>query len=415
MWAAGVLYSATLFCVGPPVINLVLGGRATDAIGKTPLVVTPQGAAFQYISFVLVIAMFVLYLIDRQRSIFQTTIPKALCLGMLGVVTVAATLSAERIGLTLSIVVLLASSITLIDSSRSFDETFARIATFYISATALSAAMPAAWMGSLSFVSQSDKALLGTNVLAGLQNHSNNLGMSVCLAIPLLYISPKRTVWQHLWCLVGLCVLVLSGSRTSMISGAAVFVLVCLSLLMTTRRAKNLFFYVAFACITTINFVLPFANSDPFAFTERGFVWDAGIRAWHSAPLLGQGLGAFGNHTIVERILNRAPSHGHNQMITLLASGGLILTVLWVVIALLAMSTSLAKCSLGATAFVLVILCLGVTETPIRMDVFDEYGFISILPLIYLASRNTQFFNRKPGNLDVHGGSRISLLASESK
>ena len=165
----------------------------------------------------------------------------------------------------------------------------------------------------------SEKAILGSSVLAGSMSHSNSLGIFLALALPYVSLWPvflRLLASSLMW-----AVLVLSGSRTAIVAALVslglVFVTSCLSSKSEVLLSKVLLFAAGALVI-----VLPFSASDPSAFSGRGaiWIWARSVGLDGDALLLGTSLEWPSGIDVLEGGLARS---AHNLFLQLLYTGGL--------------------------------------------------------------------------------------------
>jgi O-antigen ligase len=74
--------------------------------------------------------------------------------------------------------------------------------------------------------------------------------------------------------------------------------------------------------------VLPFITHDPHDFTNRGLIWMKSIEWWHRNPFFGLGSDWYARVGATGDRLASSVFNGHNQLIHLLVTGGLVLVIL---------------------------------------------------------------------------------------
>ena len=178
-----------------------------------------------------------------------------------------------------------------------------------------------------------DKALLPSiGLLAGMFPGENNLAQFLALGFPLLFI--VRQWWLRL---PGIAAVILavgwSSSRGSIVTVAAVVVLLVVFALVRYRGAAIVIERLAILGAAAVLIVLPLLRLDFYAFTSRGGIWTSSLdRWWNENPLFGLGSDWFTLQTesgITPMLLSA--THGHNQFVQTVVTGGLVLLLLTVV------------------------------------------------------------------------------------
>lgn len=157
--------------------------------------------------------------------------------------------------------------------------------------------------------------------LAGPFWHGNVLGIYSVLALALTPLIVDLR-WRLLNGFILCTTIVAAASRTAMVAAAvlALWWLVCW--LRTTISVR-------FAGTTLIGFclaavvMLPFLNSNPYAFVGRGYVWASSLTAWRESPLIGQGVKFVGTEYRSDPA-SWAFHHGHNLVVDMLVRSGLV-------------------------------------------------------------------------------------------
>jgi O-antigen ligase len=171
-----------------------------------------------------------------------------------------------------------------------------------------------------------DKTLLPWGILVGIFTHGNNLGQFLVLGLPMVAAIRRR--FTKVLLVIAVCfALVWSASRSSLITSVIVIV-VTAAVSLLSARVRGL---PARFLVTTpfaVAALLPLLTSDPAAFTNRGFIWMASLEAWRSNPFFGLGSRYYQELGRTSESLGGTVFHGHNQLVHLLVTGGLILVVL---------------------------------------------------------------------------------------
>lgn len=229
----------------------------------------------------------------------------------------------------------------------------------------------------------------------GLANHANAIGPIAALAFMLeFYIPSRTTIVKWLVIVVSLVVLIMSQSKTAILTvivGLAVIAYIRLS---STRNKDleaigfrfhlgHLFAFAAFTAtvlailLASMSGVLNLSLSDYTntaegyglrTFTGRDVIWDISIQEWLRNPIFGYGTTLWDNDYRRQVGLNYA-YHAHSQYFQTLAEAGLvgIFGLVLFLVATLIYSLRLATMTSGATlAICLMLLLRSVTEVPLR-------------------------------------------------
>ena len=171
-----------------------------------------------------------------------------------------------------------------------------------------------------------EKALLPEGILVGIFTHGNTLGQYLLLGLPLIALVPRPVVRTVLLAAAALA-LVWSAARSS-VGGAVALALVAvvLSLLPAARRAVpgRLVVWAALGLVV----LLPFLTTTPGAFTNRGGIWAVSLAHWRDHPWVGNGADFYTRIAQTTGDLGGTVFHGHNEVVQLLVTGGVVLAVL---------------------------------------------------------------------------------------
>ncbi|MDG4765963.1 O-antigen ligase family protein [Solwaraspora sp. WMMD406] len=210
-------------------------------------------------------------------------------------------------------------------------------------------------------------------LLAGPLSHPNVLGISLALSVPFaLTIAHRWVRWPTL--AVTLFALYWTGSRTSqlatvMVVGGYLLVRVLSAprrpyplpwLLSVPRRRHLLPWLLSVPALgaVALTVVVPLVTTDPEAFTARGRIWSSVLSHWSDKPLWGWGLAYFDRPELADELGSRY-THAHNVMVHLLVVGGLVSTVLFGLLCVLAWRQALRLAALGVPAAGLFLISFG--------------------------------------------------------
>lgn len=235
-----------------------------------------------------------------------------------------------------------------------------------------------------------DKSLTGAPLLAGIFSHSNTFGMFLALSLPCAFL--VRRWFVRLLLVAVLCAaLVLSSSRTALAGAAAVLAVMILARLLPRPAFLSVAVAGFIASIVAL-FWLPLTETDPEAYTFRGAIWIFDREQLGGHWMFGLGAHWFAdNYALLRDALSSAASHAHNLALTTLVQGGAV--VLAAVGALVVAGfvsalrhPSARECAVGI-AFVIGLLVIGATETPISLVGWSPLSASVMIPLVALAGR----------------------------
>jgi hypothetical protein len=251
-----------------------------------------------------------------------------------------------------------------------------------------------------------DKAILPWGLLVGYYSHSNTLGQSLALGLPLVLLIPRRVV-RAVLVAVMLFALVWSASRTSWVAVVAAGGGAGLTLVLPRALRK-----VAAAAMMTgavlVASLVPWLTNDPTAFSSRGIVWITTREAFGFTPWFGRGSNWFEVIGSTSARLGTAVSSAHSQVLHMLVTGGVVLVLLTVPMVLLAVAGALRQLDRGSVwgvAYVLTLAGCGVTEVILRFGSVIPSFPVLVIPLAALIfARDTA----PSPPLEVLGGETMS-------
>lgn len=250
-----------------------------------------------------------------------------------------------------------------------------------------------------------DKAVLPWGLLVGYYTHSNTLGQSLALGLPLILLVPRRTLRAALVALM-LFALLWSASRTSWVA----VVVACLGAGLTVvlphalRRAGAAVVMIGAILVATL---VPWFTKDPTAFSSRGIVWLTTRDAIEFTPWFGRGSNWFEVIGSTSARLGTAVSSAHSQVLHMLVTGGAVLVLLtlpMVVLALVGALRHLDRGSVWGVAYVLALAGCGVTEVVLRFgSVIPSFPVILIplAALIFSGPTNSSGSTRDRGDAEA--------------
>lgn len=193
-----------------------------------------------------------------------------------------------------------------------------------------------------------EKALLPIGVLVGIFTQGNILGQFLCLGLPMVFLIRRV---GHGRILIGLTVLALvwTASRGSLIT-AGIGLLVYILMARGSIGLRRFGSWTAPMVVFLVTAVVPFLTTDDRAFSNRGLIWTQSLRGWVDQPWLGLGINWY---DLLGRSSGRiagSARHGHNQLIQLLVTGGVVMVAL-VVLQLVAVMTRASRMALRGQHF----------------------------------------------------------------
>lgn len=171
-----------------------------------------------------------------------------------------------------------------------------------------------------------DKTLLPRGILVGILTSGNSLGQYLVLGLPMAMLIRRRFHRVLVLALV-LFALVWSAARSSLATVALTLVITGL-LALLPARARGLPATVLATLPWLLVAVLPFVTTNPDAFTNRGFIWRASLQLWRGNPFFGLGSNYYTYLGQTAENIGETVFHGHNQLVQLLVTGGIMVVVL---------------------------------------------------------------------------------------
>lgn len=229
-----------------------------------------------------------------------------------------------------------------------------------------------------------EKAIVPFGVLVGIFTHGNTLGQYLLMGLPLIALIPRRGVRAVLLAVTA-GALLWSAARSTIAGAVALAVVVAvLSLLPHGRRSVpyRLVLGGAFALVA----VLPFVTHAPLAYTGRGAIWTNSLGYWREHPWVGHGSDFYTRIATTTADLGGTVYHGHNEVVQLLVTGGVVLAVL---VGLLVVAT-IRRATVGPTggtvglAILLALAGASLLEVSLLFDDSGVFDPVLLLPLATL-------------------------------
>ncbi|MGI3780872.1 MAG: O-antigen ligase family protein [Janthinobacterium lividum] len=228
-----------------------------------------------------------------------------------------------------------------------------------------------------------EKAILPFGVLVGIFTHGNTLGQYLLMGLPLVALVPRRGVRAVLLAVTA-GTLLWSAARSTIAGAVALAVVVgVLSLLPPGRRSVpyRLVLGGAFALVV----LLPFVTSAPLAFTGRGAIWADSLGYWREHPWVGNGSDFYARIATTTADLGGTVYHGHNEVVQLLVTGGVVLAVLVGLLVVAAIRRATDDRT-GATIGLAILLALAGASLLEVSLLFDDSGVFDPVLLLPLAT-----------------------------
>ena len=230
-----------------------------------------------------------------------------------------------------------------------------------------------------------DKSVLPWGLLVGFYSHSNTLGQSLALSLPIVLLVPRRALRAVLVAIM-LFALLWSASRTSwiavVISGAG-----AAGTLVLPRVLRKVAAAGVMGAALLIASLVPLLDKDPTAFSSRGIVWITTRNAISFTPWFGRGSNWFEVIGSTSERLGTAVSSAHSQMLHMLVTGGIVLVALTVPMVVLVFIGALRQLDAGSVwgvGYVLALAGCGVTEVVLRFGSVIPSFPVVVIPLAAL-------------------------------
>ncbi len=270
----------------------------------------------------------------------------------------------------------------------------------------------------------------------GLASHANNLGPLSLFFLILLVWLPLQRRWMTIAAgLVGALALLLSQSKTSILIGAGIaVVLVCRWLIQQLFSARKPSALAVLALLVGISAVMVLFIATVLGerhimsgydrlfgphfklehlLTGRSRVWDITMQHWGDSRIFGYGTELWSPEFAARYGYLGVASNAHNQFIDTLGSSGIVgFTGLIIYLTILAIfSVRLLRVSNGASlALLLLILLRGYTEVPLKTVNVTTSDFFMHCAILALFGRAYFDLQRKPATAAARAPWRSNLL-----
>ncbi|MBF4461890.1 MULTISPECIES: O-antigen ligase family protein [unclassified Rathayibacter] len=378
---AAVVLVTFVLTSGGRVADLFAAGRAASD-GYSTGAVNPSAigtaiAEWAAVPFLAVVAVVVLLNLGRPRANLSGLAGAAV---YLIAAQVTNTLAVGGLNPTPKYWVILALVLALWSIAPKWEDlrVFGVIVTLIAMASLVTALTGQGWMRQDALLPGETKALVGTQLLAGIFPQMNVLGMTMALGLPFVLLVRTR-FGRVSGLLVVLSALVLSASRTALIA-AGVTILVAL-LLRVVRSAwiRRVIAVTAVVLVVTVMVLLPMLIHDRDALTSRGAIWMSSMSVIPDHFLVGLSTNAFTREGLLPPLIGHTPWHGHNLFVSTMVWGGIVLLAALAVflVSVLVRSLEYFDRSMVSYLFVLMLLACSLAEMPLRIDDFDGVSWLT--------------------------------------
>lgn len=235
-------------------------------------------------------------------------------------------------------------------------------------------------------------------LLVGIYSHSNTLGGVMALGLPMV-AQIRQRVWRYPLMVAAAGALLWSGARTSQLAVVAAVVVVLL-VGVTPHKYRTAVTVSAMSAIVAVMVAMPLLNTDPGAFSNRGYIWASSLHQSQRHLFFGLGPDWYGAVGQTVRTLGPTVSSGHSQFVHSQVTGGFVLVAL---VGLLWFASSVAagrlarRSSLFGVGFMTILLVSGLLEAV--MPFVDNYALLPVLtlPLAVLLCTDATIYSGRPG------------------
>jgi O-antigen ligase len=183
-----------------------------------------------------------------------------------------------------------------------------------------------------------DKKILPMGILVGPLTSENNLGQVLVLGLPLIGFAPSRLVRVVVIALTAFAI-VWTASRSS-IAALAVGGIIAVALQIRPRWVRQIVAAVLVSAAGLVMIAIPVSTSDGTAFSNRGYIWIASLRAWSQHRVFGLGSQWYSSLAKYEEGLGGQAFHGHNTFVEMVVLGGAVGLVLVAAMALVSLGSA---------------------------------------------------------------------------
>ncbi len=192
------------------------------------------------------------------------------------------------------------------------------------------------------------KEIFSSGILIGFLTHGNTLGQFLALGLPFAGMVPRR--WLR-WSIFAVTSFALVWTAARSILAAVVIGLLAVAIAAAMNRLTRRWLVPVVTMVPfVIGGIVPFLVSNPHTFANRGLVWGASFDWWHRSVLTGLGSGWYGVVGKTSDQVAGSVGNGHNQLVQLLVTGGIVLAVIVAVPVIVASVRSGAMAASGRLA-----------------------------------------------------------------
>ncbi|NQX11397.1 O-antigen ligase family protein [Microbacteriaceae bacterium VKM Ac-2855] len=394
-----ITIAAFLWASGPTVVNLVVGGRLpANATSTGRVATTGLGTAselpFVGLFAVVALAIFVANITDR-RSKLPSFLPITLFVAFFLTITFDDFVNSAGSDIRFAPVIVVAMVPVIWSIRLRFEDlqVLGYVGVLVCLSSLLLIPLGQGWMLA-DDVALSEKAFIGSRVLGGLFAQSNILGMAIAALLPFCFLMKHRSAVVLSFLLL-IYTAVLSASRTSLVAIGISSVVMFVALMFRSRGALKWVLSLSLIAISVGVIAVPLTTTDPAAYTNRGRIWQLAIDQWgdFTTAVFGDGLSSFGIGSDIALGIGAPSYHGHNQFVSLLTMSGAICVIAFVLVIGFALrgsfSTTVTRHVRVVGYFLLMIIAVGIAETPLRTDTVDALPWATWLPLIAIICAGT--------------------------
>ena len=395
---------------GGRLADLLLAGRAaSDGYSTGAVVSTAIGTRISELApvpFLLAVGVIFFANLGRPRANLGGLVGAAV---YLGTAQVTNTLVAGAPDPTPRYWVLLALVVALWSIAPEWDDlrTIGTVVVLIGVASLVTAVTGLGWMRSDALLSGESKAIVGTQLLAGIFPQMNVLGMTMTLGLPFVLLLRTRVLrWSGL-AVVAVC-LVLSASRTSLIAAGMIVVVAVILRLMRTPPSRRVAAVAAVVLIAAVVVVLPMTIDDRDALTSRGAIWMSSMSVIPDHFVIGLSTDAFTREGLLPPLIGHTPWHGHNLFVSTMVWGGIVLVLALVVFLTSVLVRAMRSFERSRTSylFVLALISCSLAEMPLRIDDFDGVSWLTWIAVLGILMVPV------PGGMEQTASRRERLIAT---
>lgn len=222
----------------------------------------------------------------------------------------------------------------------------------------------------------SDKAIIGDQILAGPYSHSNALGLTLALTLPIAAMWFKGRA-RLLVFITMVAALVWSASRLS-IASAVVTLLLSMIAIGAKEAVARALLSAATVVAALVVVALPLLTTDPTALTHRGFIWMQSLAHAPGSLVLGYGADIYRTVNNFTTSMGYVSTTGHNTFVTLLLTGGLLVLAIALAAGVIAFRNARASFPVDRVRllFLAVLLATSFAEDPLRALALGPLCFV---------------------------------------